>query len=324
MRTGISDNCCPLQTRRHMTKSTARRHHYLPASYLAGFTESGNKNDQFFVLEVQTGKSFKTSPKNVAVERDFNRVNVSGIALDAIETALSPFEEEAVQAIRTVSKSANFPVDMDYHRILNFLCLIAVRNPALRETVNRSREQVLRIIAEMVVSDEKTWERAFRSAANDPEIPQDISYAEMKQFVEEGNYKFEFSTDSNLDMEFQTFDELLPVFYNRIWTLLLAPESGPEFICCDHPVVLTWKGQRQGPVGFGLQHTEVFFPLSRRTGFYGVFENPLKLVVELTPKLVAQMNAKAAQQANRHVYCAVPEFVTLHKGEVREVDCGVI
>ena len=138
-----------------MTVSIARRHHYLPASYLAGFTTYGNKDDQFFVLDFQTGKSFKTSPKNVAVERDFNRVNVDGLAPDAIENALAPFEQEAARAIMTVLESSEFPTGMDYHRILNLLCLMAVRNPSLRNTVNQTREQVLRIMAEVIFSDKR-------------------------------------------------------------------------------------------------------------------------------------------------------------------------
>ena len=105
----------------------ARRHHYLPASYLAGFTTSGKKNGQFSVIEVETGRSFRTSPKNVAVERDFNRVYIDGMAPDVIENALAPFEQEAVQAIANIVNTGIFPKGMDYHRIINLLCLIAVR-----------------------------------------------------------------------------------------------------------------------------------------------------------------------------------------------------
>ena len=62
-------------------------------------------------------------------------------------------------------------------------------------------------------------------------------------------------------------------------------------------------------VRFGLTQTEVFFPLGRRAGSYGVFEDPLDPVVSLTPTLVASMNARVARRAERHVYCAEREFV---------------
>ena len=83
-----------------MKEGRARRHHYLPASYLGGFTKSRRKDGQFSVVEIATGRTFTTSPKNVAVERDFNRIDIDGISSDAIENALAPFEVEAVKAIR--------------------------------------------------------------------------------------------------------------------------------------------------------------------------------------------------------------------------------
>jgi hypothetical protein len=38
-----------------LDKPTARRHHYLPQGYLAGFTDTGAKDGQSFVLEVEYG-----------------------------------------------------------------------------------------------------------------------------------------------------------------------------------------------------------------------------------------------------------------------------
>ncbi|MEC4675469.1 MAG: DUF4238 domain-containing protein, partial [Nitrospirota bacterium] len=66
----------------------------MPQAYLAAFTRMGSKDDQFFVLDVHIGHSFSTSPINVAVERDFNRVDIEGKSIDAIEQALAPLEEQ--------------------------------------------------------------------------------------------------------------------------------------------------------------------------------------------------------------------------------------
>src|SRR6185295_17808452 len=84
------------------TKTVARRHHYVPQAYLAAFTDNGLKTGQFNVMEVESGRNFRTSPINVATERDFNRVDIDGRSPDAIEQALAPFEEQAIGAIRRV------------------------------------------------------------------------------------------------------------------------------------------------------------------------------------------------------------------------------
>ena len=301
-----------------MTKHDARRHHYLSASYLAGFTTSGEKDGQFFVMDVTSGHSFRTSPKNVAVERDFNRVNVEGIDPDAIEQGLAPFEQQAVQAIRDVLTKQTLPEDKEFNPILNFLCLIATRNPSLRHSFNRARERVVRGIAELLVSDRRIWEREMEQSGEDPT---DTSFEEVRQFVKEGRYRLEFPTDGNLAVEFDTFDKVLPLLGKRVWSLLLAPAGGPELICCDHPVVLTWKDRRKAPVGFALRDTEVFFPLGRRVGLYGVFEDPLIPVVTLEPARVAAMNERVVRSAERHVYSAERAFVMLNEGKIREVSC---
>jgi hypothetical protein len=304
-------------------KSTARRHHYLPQAYLAAFTRTGSKDDQFFVLDVHSGRPFSTSPINVAVERDFNRVDIEGRSIDAIEQALSPFEEQAVMAIRNVIESEKFPNEEDCNWILNLLGLIAVHNPQLRKSFNRSREQLIHCIGDLLVSDKKIWEHHVKKAREFVEnINDDVSFDNMKQFIEERKYRLEFSPEGNLRVEFHAFDKLLPILGQRTWSVLVAPNDGPEFICSDHPVTLVWKSGKVGSVGYGLKETEVFFPLGRNIGFYGVFETPLKPAVKLKPDHVAMMNRRVILNAERHVFSALESFFMWHDGQIREVQCG--
>lgn len=305
-------------------KPIARRHHYLPQGYLAAFTDSGLKDGQFCVLDVQTGNSFRTSPLNVAAERDFNRIEVPGHRPDAIENALAPFEGEAASAIRRIIDTEAFPTDSDWNLILNLLGLIAVRNPKLRGSFNRSREQVLRRVSDLLVSDKQLWDHHVKKAREAGEhISDSVSFEDVKKFVDDENYEIEFHPEGNLRVEFHAFNELLPLLGQRTWSLLVAPAEGPEFICSDHPVTLLWKGGRSGPVGFGLKETEVFFPLGRRIGFYGVFESPLKPVVRCKPGHVATMNRRVAWNAERQVFSTLERFFVWHEGEAREVRCEV-
>ncbi len=153
-------------------------------------------------------------------------------------------------------------------------------------------------------------------------INNDVSFDNVKQFIEERKYRLAFSPEGNLRVEFPAFDKLLPILGQRTWSVLVAPNDGPEFICSDHPVTLVWKSGKMGPVGYGLKKTEVFFPLGRRVGFYGVFETPLKPVVKLKPVHVALMNRRVALSAERHVFSALESFFMCHDGQIREVQCG--
>ena len=161
-------------------KSVARRHHYIPQAYLSEFTDT---DGNFFVLNIDSGHSFQTSPINVALERDFNRVDIEGQATDAIEHALAPFEGQAAEAIRAVIASQEFPNDDNLNLLLNLLGLIAVRNPRCRKSFNLSREQTIKIISEILVSDEKIFNHNLIKMQESGEtINKDVSFEDITSF----------------------------------------------------------------------------------------------------------------------------------------------
>jgi Protein of unknown function (DUF4238) len=313
----------PVRPTRKETKPIARRHHYLPQAYLTAFTNTGSKDDQCFVLDVGSGRSFRTPPKNVAAERDFNRVDIEGRSPDAIEQTLAPFEAQATKAIQSVIASEEVPNEEDCNWILNLLGLIAVRNPQLRKSFNHFHERVIDRIDDLLVSDKKIWDHHVKKAREAGEsIKDDVSFRDAKRFIEERAYRVEFPPEGNLRVEVNAFDKLLPILGQRTWSVLVAPNDRPEFICSDHPVTLTWKTEKHGPVGYGLKETEVFCPLGRRVAFYGVFETPLRPIVKLKLGHVATMNTRVALNAERQVFSALESFSIWHEGQVRGVQCG--
>jgi hypothetical protein len=290
-------------------KPEARIHHYLPKTYLAGFTDSGKKNGKFFVLDVSSERVFRTSPKNVAAERDFNRVDIEGKAPDAIEQNLSAFENRAAQAIRNVSVTGSFHSGQDFEYILTLIGLLAVRNPQLRKAFNLARLKTIRIIESMICSDEKIWEAQIRSAIQagfiEPFDVSNASFEEYKRSVEEESYEWVIPPGVNVRMEFSAIDHVLKLLTERIWSLLIAP-CDQDFICSDHPVVL--NAPRNGAVGYGQRDAELFFPLNRKFALYGVFENPPPKVITLNAVQVADVNARIARNAERHIYSPMGVF----------------
>lgn len=302
--------------------STARRHHYISQGYLSAFTDNGTKDGQFWVMDVKTGNCFSTAPKNVGLERDFNRIDIDGQPLDALETSLASFESEAIDAVRKVLTNLEFPEAKDFNRILNLVGLIAVRNPRARNTFNQARTRSLKMIADILVSDRRIFESHMRKASKDGYIPNaDVSFEDLKKFVENERYTIEFHPQGNSNIEFEVFDKLLPVLAQRRWSILLTPPTGPEFICSDHPVTLIHKNGSKGPVGFGLKQTEVFIPLGPDVGLYGTFEDPLPRVVNVTDKEVAEINTRLVANAERYVFSRLKSFSIWYEGSIREIEC---
>src|SRR5208337_2789424 len=148
-------------------KSTARKHHYLPQAYLAAFTDTGTREGQFYVFAPDNGNCFHTSPKNVAAQRDFNRVDIPGESPDIVEQSLSQEERHMVDACRNVNRTKTFPSDEDCNYIINLIGLIAVRNPKLRTSFNRAREHWISIRIRKFGLDKKIFDSYMKKEALD-------------------------------------------------------------------------------------------------------------------------------------------------------------
>lgn len=300
----------------------ARNHHYLPQSYLAQFTETGSNEGHFFVHDVSNGKVFRTSPRNVAAQRDFNRMDIEGESPDCVERILAPFEALASDSIKKINITQSFPSENDFSHIMNLLCLLAVRNPKHRRKFNLFRADVAQQILNLLVSDKRHFDSIVKTAQEAGHLQEcDVSFSEMKSFIEEKRYEFKFSSAGNVRREMDAFDNLLPYLGQRSWSVTISHSEGPFFICSDDPVTLTFKegiSARPGmPMGFDMNHTEVFLPLSPNIGFYGVHEDPLPPVTMATPENVARRNSYIVFNADRQIYSTEKEFMVLRKGKIQ-------
>jgi Protein of unknown function (DUF4238) len=301
--------------------TAARKHHYLSQFYLRNFCDARTSPDRLHVLDVGSGDWFQTSTANVGAERDFNRVKVADHEIDALENALAQFEGEAAPAVQRLINGKRLPDNGDLNCVINMICLYACRNPRIRAAFNHARKYDQEVLAQLLVSDEATYQSHMEKAIAAGYVQlNDVSYAEMKQFVKSGENNIEIPADENHRVEFDTFDKVLPLLGQRSWTLLVVEPDGPEVISCDHPVVVTHKDPGiNAPVGLGTKNTELIFPISRELFLYGVYETPLKTEVVISAERVATFNTRIAFNAERHVYSSQPHFVMRRKGKIASV-----
>jgi hypothetical protein len=90
--------------------------------------------NRLFVVDAKEHREFTTHPKNVAVERDFHAVEFEGLPRDAFEKDLAGFETELDNALRRIAATRSIAKDENNRAyLLNFICLLAIKNPGLRE-----------------------------------------------------------------------------------------------------------------------------------------------------------------------------------------------
>src|SRR4051812_21292355 len=136
-------------------QSIARRHHYVPRFYLRLFCDPKGR---LFVVDAKERKSFGAPPERVAMEKDFNRVDIDGVEPDALEKGYAKFESEVAPALTRIINLGTFTVEEDRALILNFIALLYVRNPQKRDSINDFQEDVLKKTLELTYATEERWE----------------------------------------------------------------------------------------------------------------------------------------------------------------------
>ena len=142
-------------TAREAKGTPARRQHFVPQFYLRGFV---GKKDQLFVIDRPTEKSFRTAPKNVAAERDFNRVDVEGMDPNMVEKALAKFEGEVAPALERAKMARSLANKEDREAVMNLMSSMALRNPRQREAINELVGNVLLSQLAAGLETKEKWE----------------------------------------------------------------------------------------------------------------------------------------------------------------------
>lgn len=284
----------------------ARKHHFVPQSYLAEFTDTGTKDGVLCVFDFKAHKFFRQIPRNVAWEIDFNRVDVDGHPPDFLEFKFGEMEGQAASAIRQTCAESRLPEDDQLNYILNLMALLAVRNPAMRRSVTAARRHERRIIGDLLASDRRLYESHVRRAreggfVSGPEVP----FEQMREVFRRDD-PIEINPQEHLQTELRVFREILSSLGSRSWSLLIGARDAPDFVTCDHPVSLAYR--------------QTVFPISTRHAVLGDRENRvLRADHRLGAEGVAEVNSRILKLSDRQIFSRTPQIALLDAGEVLNV-----
>ncbi|MEV6524538.1 DUF4238 domain-containing protein [Longispora sp. NPDC051575] len=237
----------------------AKRHHYVPASYLARFGENGS------VLVRRRGKStmYPTNVKNVAVEGGFYEITGDdGQPSDSVERALAGLESKALTALTGVEQSQRLPSpgSSDREALATFLAVQFTRTPLNRERIMfpvrvaryaGDREIDATLMAEYLEREHL----GFR-----PQDSEVRGALDLTQYML-GEREF-FTKDNAIRLAFSAVEPLERVILGMHWSLEVARK--PRLVTSDAPLVL-WRPptSRAQFEGLGLNNAEeVRFPIN--------------------------------------------------------------
>jgi hypothetical protein len=236
----------------------AKRHHYVPAAYLARFGES----DSVLVRRRGEDKLYTPHVKNVAVEGGFYEVlDAHGQPSDAVERALADLEGAALSALTEIDQREQLPpVGSAVRRTLGtFLAVQFTRTPFHRERI-LFPERVARyagsreIDASLMAEYLEQIHLGFKPHDNEVRAALDL----VQYLLRDREF---FTKDNAIRLAFGTVNQLEQAILGMHWSLEIARK--PRLITSDAPLVLWRKPTfRDRFEGIGLMNAEeVRFPI---------------------------------------------------------------
>ena len=289
-----------------------RHHHYLSQCYLKGFTNDGTAEGQLFVIKVEDGGTFRTTPRNVAGIRDFNAVE--GQPTGQLENELSKLEGMVAPALDRIIHAQSIADAGDWVAFLNLVALFAVHNPRDRNTAGEYVSELLDMVLQVALASPERWATQIKNMRESGAIEDDFefpSYNEMKTARKNNEVKLKLTRGFHNWLELGSHKKVLDTMHLRKWSLFITKENTGTFITVDHPVCLVNSDLSPPtvmlPVGHGVDGTCLIIPISKYLLAIGVFNGNSK-IVHARKVLVGRLNSVVASFAQNQVYAANPGF----------------
>lgn len=301
-------------------------HHFIPQFYLRNFSGAGDRRkSKVFCFDQSTKKSFETLVRNVGSRRHFFQINVEGFDPNHVEDGMAEIEGEISGHLAEVIAARKFPSEAHYSSVMTLMANVAVRNPRFRSMTEKFHLQIVNRMIKLLLKDrDRFTENVKQVRKNGVPIRDDITYEEMKNFIESDQYKIVIDQTYLIVLELDAVPTVLKQLVRRNWSFVSAA-PGSTYITCDDPVVLDWADGKASPYspGFGVQNTIVLFTISPELALIGLFvEQPVQR--DHLRDEVAALNTSIARHSTKQLYARDDSFELHIKTEsfVRGRDLG--
>lgn len=284
-------------------------HHYLPQSYLAGFTPSGSKDDFLHVFDLELCTVRRQRPIKIAFIKDLHRIDKPGVDPDLWENLLSTFETKVAEVIAE-GEVNGYLCDESLNVLLNFIALTAIRVPRLRKAIETVVEQQLGVPFREAATRPEAWASLKRHL---PNLKLGLSAEDIERLTSNPANASLCGQMFHLLSLYMSQDTLLGLLASRTWSLYFAEKTDGEFICSDNPVkcihsppILPYR-----PASFHEHDTIVSFPINRHVAMIGRFGGE-SVICEADRMLIATVNTQTLLDAWRCLYAPSNDFICLH------------
>lgn len=278
------------------------KHHYISKFYLKNFTKSGGSKQTLFAYDKVKNSYFKSNPADIYYIKNFNTISFPGKEY-IVETEQSKIESQLAISFKEIIKAKKYPNEEQLIHILNFIALVALRNPKTRSVFDKLYTDIANSVMKMTMSSEKIYKDQCKLAGIKEEDI--IAFEKQKEFIlDNSRYTIEVNQEIHIKTELKAIEDLIEILYKRNWCLIISNQTIGEFITSDYPVSIAPLDEYHNlqNIGFGMKNTEICFPISKYLAFIGVFEDNKQKEFIATKSIINKINKAVYNFANKQVF----------------------
>jgi hypothetical protein len=289
-----------------------RKHHYVPKCWLAGFTETGEKDARLWVTDLSRQKQWPSTPENAGHIKDFYRLADPAPDPVVVETFFSKLEDLAAPVMKRIDRERTRPDRDELDALLHFMAYQWVRVPRFRPFALQIVERITRGKMSEDLQSRERWMASLVADGMDPDSPA-TEYESVKRIFESGNWSISAQTGWYIQRAFQDVNTILDCLRERYWGISFTDQG--RLIASDNPVAL--EGAKGQMIGF-RNADFVFYPVSRHALLFGTLQQVERPVENFN--YFAGMNTMMLIGADAQVYSHIGNFSWLDEYRKHQTD----
>jgi len=278
----------------------SRKHHFVPRSYLAGFTEGGNKDSPFHVVNKRA--QYRTAtPASVAYENDLYKIDMPDVAPDYVEKWIGDnIEGPAMPVIAEIVRAQILPIKNSeaFVSVMIFTAFLYMRHPIQRNSLDRVTSALSNLVMDMILSSKEQYEHIIKEMRDAGHIVPDAKYEKIREHSED-DYIIKAHPNFYLEILFETLTDAARLIAARPWDLYISENQ--DFVGSDCPFCLVSPDGQ--PVGLGSKRARIIIPLNRRMALVSDRTCSGKTLI-IDTKAVDELNQIIYRGAYREIYVA--------------------
>jgi hypothetical protein len=243
--------------------SDPKRHHYVPAFYLAGFTRLRRRHDHLIVYDREKNEFRTQTPDTSAHQRFYYATEGEHGERDlSIEKFLGELEGAVKPLIDKLTHQDVISAD-ERATLALFFALMHTRVPQFERSLNEVADLTQKTLNRLRYPTVEEVRATMRQIGNERAFPPSATPEEAFSMLTGDEFRFEPHRNDTIRMMLHMAIDIGGFFDQMTWHIVHT-EAGSQFVALDAPVVLLpphdWTGERG--YGFLTPGTMTLIPLT--------------------------------------------------------------